>query len=99
MRVYTGPEYCKCTIWYDISSVAAISDRVTGRHLFNVDVCVRLKIDIDARLHAMVFSSQAQESDIRNFTYPLDYFKTCKACDDYTVYISYFDVYYILISL
>ncbi|CAG5106474.1 Protein of unknown function [Cotesia congregata] len=21
MRVYTGPEYCKCTIWYDISSV------------------------------------------------------------------------------
>lgn len=22
MRVYTGPEYCKCTIWYDISSVA-----------------------------------------------------------------------------
>ncbi|KOX77062.1 DNA-directed RNA polymerases I, II, and III subunit RPABC3 [Melipona quadrifasciata] len=23
MRVYTGPEYCKCTIWYDISPVTA----------------------------------------------------------------------------
>ncbi|KOC59739.1 DNA-directed RNA polymerases I, II, and III subunit RPABC3 [Habropoda laboriosa] len=34
MRVYTGPEYCKCTIWYDISPVAATRVTVTELLLF-----------------------------------------------------------------
>ncbi|EGI67703.1 DNA-directed RNA polymerases I, II, and III subunit RPABC3 [Acromyrmex echinatior] len=61
MRVYTGPEYCKCTIWYDISSVAAISDHVAGRHLFNIDICIRFecrKIDIDAKLHGIFVTNK-----------------------------------------
>lgn len=34
MRVYTGPEYCKCTIWYDISPVTATRVTVTELLLF-----------------------------------------------------------------
>ncbi|KZC06494.1 DNA-directed RNA polymerases I, II, and III subunit RPABC3 [Dufourea novaeangliae] len=31
MRVYTSREYCKCTIWYDISPVAATTVKKTGQ--------------------------------------------------------------------
>lgn len=50
MRVYTGPEYCKCTIWYDISPVAATRVTVTELLLFGGAINSKKKIKVKEKL-------------------------------------------------